>query len=105
MQAAASVQPKKYLESNVRPGTVGLLIDIECSRVWDSSLMYLTSFVTTQIDIELAAVQRKLPDCVVVGLQLYSARIFHVTLFPRIYKGGQGPPPNDHQHLRQYNYT
>jgi len=37
---------------------------------------------------------RKLPDRVVVGLQQYSARTFHVTLFPRIYKGGQGPPQN-----------
>src|SRR6185312_219240 len=54
--------------------------------------MYLTSFVTTRIDVELAAVQRKLSYCVVVGLQLYSARTFHVTLAPRIYKGGQGPP-------------
>jgi len=77
----------------VRPGAAGLLIDIECSRVRDSSWMYLTSFVTTRIGVELAAVQRKLPDCVVVGLQLYSARTFHVTLSPRIYKGGQGPPP------------
>ena len=64
--------------------------------------MYLTSFVTIQIDIELAAVQRKLPDYVVVGFQLYSARTFHVTLSPRIYKGGQGPPPNNYQNLRQY---
>ena len=64
--------------------------------------MYLTSFVTTRVGIELAAVQRKLLDCVVVGLQLHSARTFHVTLSPRIYKGGQGPPPNNHQHLRQY---
>ena len=41
------------------------------------------------------AVQRKLSDCViVVGLQLYSARTFHVILSPRIYKGGQGPPQN-----------
>ena len=45
----------------VRPGTAGLLIDIECSRVRDSSWMYLTSFVTTRIGVELAAVQRKLP--------------------------------------------
>src|SRR6185437_14301174 len=37
---------------------------------------------------------RKLPDRDEVGLQLYSARTFHVTLFPRIYKGGQGPPRN-----------
>ena len=56
--------------------------------------MYLTSFVTTRIGVELAAVQRELSDCVVVGLQLYSARTFHVTLSPRIYKGGQGPPQN-----------
>src|SRR6185437_4850314 len=37
---------------------------------------------------------RKLPERVVVGLQLYSVRTFHVTLSPRIYKGGQGPPRN-----------
>ena len=73
----------------VRPGTAGLLIDIECSRVRDSSWMYLTSFVTTRIGVELAAVQRKPLDCIVVGLQLYSARTFHVTL-----SGGQGPPRN-----------
>ena len=78
----------------VRPETVGLFIGIECSRVMDSSWMYLTSLVTTRIGIEIAAVQRKLPDCVVVGIQLYSARTFHVTLSPRIYKGGQGPPRN-----------
>ena len=77
----------------VRPGTAGLLIGIECSIVRDSTWMYLTSFVTTRIGVELAAVQRKLPDRVVVGLQLYSARTFHVTMFPRIYKGGQGPHP------------
>ena len=69
--------------------------------VVDNSWMYLTSFVTTRIGIELAAVQRKLPDCVAVGLQLYSARIFHVIVSPRIYKGRQGQPPNN-QHLRQY---
>ena len=56
--------------------------------------MYLASLVTTRIGVELAAVQGKLPDCVVVGFQLYLARTFHVTLSPRIYKGGQGPPPN-----------
>ena len=78
----------------VRPGTAGLLIGIACSRVRDSSWMYLTSFVTTRIGIELAAIQRKLPDRVVVGLQLYSAKTFHVTLSPQIYKGGQGPPRN-----------
>jgi hypothetical protein len=76
----------------VRPGAAGLLIGIECSRVRDSSWMYLTSLVTTRIGVELAAVQRKLSDWVVVGFQLYLARTFHVTLYPRIYKGGQGPP-------------
>src|SRR6185436_10190783 len=35
---------------------------------------------------------RKLQDCVVVGLQLYWARTFHVTLSLRIHKRGQGPP-------------
>jgi hypothetical protein len=68
----------------VRPEIVGLLIGIEYSRVMDSSGMYLTSPVTTQIGVELAAVQRKLPDRVVEGLQLYSARTFHVTMSPRI---------------------
>ena len=44
--------------------------------------MYLTFFVTIRIGVELVAVQRKLPDCVVGGFQLYSARTFHVNLFP-----------------------
>src|SRR6185437_7229312 len=92
----------KKLEKGATVSDPGLLIDIEYSRVRDSSWMYLTSFVTTRIGIELATVQRKLPDCVVVGLQLYSARTFHLTLSLRIYKGGQGPLPNNHQHLRQY---
>ena len=61
---------------------------IECSRVRDSIWIYLTSLVTTRIGIELAVVQRKLPDYVVVGLQLYSARTFHVTLFPRYIRAG-----------------
>ena len=78
----------------VRPRAAGLLIGIECSSVRDSLWMYLISLVTTRIGIELAAVQRKLPDCVVVGFLLYSARTFHVTLSPRIYKGGQGPSQN-----------
>ena len=56
--------------------------------------MYLTSLVTTRIGVELAAVQRELPDHAVVGLQPYSAMTFHVNLFPRIYKGGQVPPQN-----------
>ena len=55
----------------VRPRAAGLLIGIEFSRVRDSAWMYLTSFVTTRIGVELAAVQRKLPDYVVVGFQLY----------------------------------
>ena len=79
---------------SIRPGTAGLLIGIECSRVRDSSWMYLTSLVTIRIGVELAAVQRKLPDRVVVGLQLYSARTLHVTLSPRIYKSRHGPPQN-----------
>ena len=45
--------------------------------------MYLTSLVTTRIGVGLAAVQKKLPDCVVVVLQLYSARTFHVTMSPQ----------------------
>ena len=45
-----------------------------------------------RICVELALVKRKLPDRAVVGLQLYTARTFHVTLFPRIYQSGQGPP-------------
>ena len=78
----------------VKPGAAGLLIGIECSRVRDSSWMYRTSLVTTRIGVKLAAVQRKVPDRVVVELQLYSAKTFHVTLSPRIYKGGKGPPRN-----------
>ena len=58
------------LKGSIRPGAAGLLIGIECFRVRDSSWIYLTSLVTTRISVELAAVQRKLPDCVVVGLQL-----------------------------------
>ena len=73
----------------VRPGAAGLLIGIECSRVRDSSWMYLTSLVTTRIGVELAAIQRKLPDYVIVGLQLYSARTFHVTLSPGYIRAGR----------------
>ena len=54
-------------DPSVRPGAAGLLIGIEYSRVRDSSCMYLTSFVTTRIGVELAAVQRKLPDCTVLS--------------------------------------
>ena len=75
----------------VRPGATGLLIGIKCSRVRDSSWIYLTSFVTTRIDVELVAVQSKLPDRAIVELQLYLARAFHANMSPRIYKGGQVP--------------
>ena len=75
----------------VRPGAAGLLIGIECSRVRDSLWMYLISFVTTRIGVELAVVQRKLPNYVVVGLQLYSARTFHVTLSPGYIRVGRVP--------------
>ena len=52
------VVPVPFDESAaVRLGAAGLLIDIEYSRVRDSSWMYLTSFVTTRIGIELTAVQ------------------------------------------------
>ena len=44
--------------------------------------MYLTSLIITRIGVELAAVQWKQPDRAVVGLQLYSARTFHVTQSP-----------------------
>ena len=64
MQLAARTYPNLCV-SCVRPGAAGLLIGIECFRVRDSSWMYLTSFVTTRIGVELAAVQRKLPDYVV----------------------------------------
>ena len=66
----------------VRPGTAGLLIGIEYSKVRDNSWMYLTSFVTIRIGVELAALQRKLPSYVVVRFQRYPARTFHVTLSP-----------------------
>ena len=79
------------VENLVRPGAVGLFIGIECSRVRDSSWMYLTSIVTTRIGVELAAVQMKLLDLVVVGLQLYSARTFHVTLSPGYIRAGRVP--------------
>jgi len=39
----------------------GLLTGIECSRVRDSSWMYLTSFVTTIIGVVLAAVKGNYP--------------------------------------------
>ena len=92
----------------VRPGVAGLLIGLEYSRVRDSSWMYLTFLVTTRIGIELAVVQRKLPDCIVLGLQLYSVRTFHVTLSPRIYKGRQRPPQKidrDHRQYKQPRWT
>ena len=45
----------------VIPVVAELLIGIECSRVRDSSWMYLTSLVTTRIGVELAAVQGNYP--------------------------------------------
>ena len=78
----------------VRPGATGLLTGIECSRVRDNSWIYLTSLVNYPNRRRTSCSIRKLPDRVVVGLQLYSARTFHVTLSPRIYKGGQGSPRN-----------
>ena len=66
--------------------------------------MYLTSLVTTQIGIELVVVQRKLPDCVVVGLQLYSARTFHVTQSAGYIRVGRDPLKT-HLHLRAIETT
>jgi len=85
----------------IRPGAAGLIIGIEYSRVRDNSWMYLTSLVTTRIGVELAVVQRKLPDLVVVGLQLYSASTFHVILSPGYIRAGRDPLQIN-QHLRQY---
>ena len=45
----------------VRPRAAGLLTGIECSRVRDSTWMYLTSLVTTRVGVELAAVQGNYP--------------------------------------------
>ena len=45
----------------VRPGAAGLIIDIEYSRVRNSSWMYLTSFVITRIGVGLIAVQQNYP--------------------------------------------
>ena len=87
----------------VRPGAAGLLIGIECSRVRDSVWMYLISFCNYPNMRRTSCSTRKLPGLVVVELQQYSVRTFHVTLSPSgVYKGGQGPPPNNHLHLRQY---
>ena len=60
-------------------------------RVRDRLWMYLTSFVITRTGVELATVQKN-PDCVVVGLQLYSARTFHVTLSPGYIRAGRDLP-------------
>ena len=45
----------------VRPGAAGLLIGIESYRIWDSIWMYLTSLVTTRVDVELVAEQGNYP--------------------------------------------
>ena len=39
------IKTKHLTETHVRPGAAGLLIDIECSKIRDSSWMYLTSLV------------------------------------------------------------
>ena len=52
----------------IRPRAAGLHIGIECSGVRDSSWMYFTSLIIIRMGVGLAAVQRKLSDCVVVGL-------------------------------------
>ena len=46
---------------SVRPGAPGQLIGIECSRIRDRPWMYLTSFVTTRIGVELAVAQGNFP--------------------------------------------
>jgi hypothetical protein len=67
VSASASVTwPREAKKNNVRPGATGLLIGIECFRVRDKLWMYLTSFVITRTSIELAVVQKKLPNYVVV---------------------------------------
>ena len=81
----------KHVYVTVRPRAARLLIGIECSRVKDNLWIYLISLVTTRICVELAAVQRKLPNCVIVGLQLYSARTFHVILSPGYIRAGRDP--------------
>ena len=45
------------VKSCVRLEAAGLLIGIEYSRVRDSAWIYLTSFVTIRIGVELARVQ------------------------------------------------
>ena len=47
--------------SLVRPGAAGLLIGIKCFRVRNNAWMYLTSFVTTRIGVELVVVQGNYP--------------------------------------------
>ena len=55
----------------VRPGAAGLLIGIECSRVRDSSWMYITSFVNYSYRRRTSCSTKEIPNYVVVGLQLY----------------------------------
>ena len=62
--------------------------------VRDSAWMYLTSFCNYPNRRRTSCSTRKLPDRIAEGLQLYSARTFHITLSPRVYKGGHGPPQN-----------
>ena len=51
----------KHVYVTVRPRAAGLLIGIECSKIRDSSWMYLISVITTRIGVELAAVQGNYP--------------------------------------------
>ena len=91
MAQSANVGEDEAGGGAVRPGAAGLLIGIECSRVRDSTWIFLTSFVTTRIRRRTSCSMRKLPDHVVIGLQLYSARTFHVTLSPGYIRAGRDP--------------
>ena len=56
-----TLSPRIYKGGHVRPGAAGLLISIEYSRVRDRSWMYLTSLVTTRVDVELVAERGNYP--------------------------------------------
>ena len=74
----------------VRPGVAGLLIGVECSRVRDSmDVPYI--FYNYQNRHRTSCSTRKLPDRIVVGLQLYSSRTFHITLSPRYIRADRDP--------------
>ena len=48
----------------VKPGAAGLLTGVEYSRVRDSAWMYLTSLVTTCLEVGLVDVQGNFPTSV-----------------------------------------